>query len=668
MDENEFSEKMQGGLTLRSLIIGVILVLIYLLYADLGAQFVPFFTANFGDPWAAQSAILYLFIVSVISSVFLKEKYGFTYNELLVIYVMSASVVPFGAMVGGFNHGVAGFFLVVPGTTTFELAEWARQYTPSFMCPPYTELEPMLTGGSPIPWGSWTIPLLYWFTVMFSFYVFNICLTLILSHHYIREERLAYPFVDAIITAMGNPKKPLKESMGSKLIWIGIPIGFLFQSTFELLQLINPAIPELWPKTAGGYAFDLGPLVGPAQNNVCLYFPVYMILTQIFIWFMASTSFLIGALVGFFVYYWIIPGVETVTGMVPNLAALGIYGTAPPNWAGWGFAWVGGGGILLGPMKGFFIPIGVSLGYLILSRSAIIESIKAAVKGERVGAFSDRLLWIGLLLSLIVFIAMWAIAEASIIAAIMYIVFTLLIIQYWNRARGEAPIVGYDCWLQGWGSPVFMFWHGEDGSLMAYRTEWLASTWNMYPNLMSWHMLEGLRLADMTKTKWSHVVIASVIGFVITTVGTAFLWIWGGYTYGFQAKFPSGFAHGNALAGWWYMYEARGEFPVYNPKQWPWMETIVGLIVGIAFPLIIYRFPSIPISPIGFVITGWDPWYFVGMWFPAALALILRVLILKTGGTRLYRKVIPLALGIIIGHAICQMTTGVITLYRGLIS
>jgi hypothetical protein len=62
------------------------------------------------------------------------------------------------------------------------------------------------------------------------------------------------------------------------------------------------------------------------------------------------------------------------------------------------------------------------------------------------------------------------------------------------------------------------------------------------------------------------------------------------------------------------------------------------------------RFPWWPLHPIGYAITS--SWAMNLVWMPLLIAWVVKGLILRYGGVRLYREFMPLFLGMILGQVL----------------
>jgi hypothetical protein len=72
---------------------------------------------------------------------------------------------------------------------------------------------------------------------------------------------------------------------------------------------------------------------------------------------------------------------------------------------------------------------------------------------------------------------------------------------------------------------------------------------------------------------------------------------------------------------------------------------------GFTFTLVLaaarLRFVGFPLHPVGFAVSG--SWNMSLLWLPLAIAWLVKLLVLRYGGLRLYRQALPFFLGLMLG-------------------
>jgi hypothetical protein len=98
-----------------------------------------------------------------------------------------------------------------------------------------------------------------------------------------------------------------------------------------------------------------------------------------------------------------------------------------------------------------------------------------------------------------------------------------------------------------------------------------------------------------------------------------------------------------------------------NPSK-PDHAGIVGLLAGMAVTLALaqmrLRFWWWPLHPVGYLAA--NVWGSQWWWSPLFLGWLLKSLTIRYGGLRLYQRMIPAAIGVIVADSTCQMLAGVL--------
>ncbi len=534
------------------------------------------------------------------------------------------------------------------------------KYIPSWMAPTDTKVLDMiwrgLRPGESIDWGAWIAPIAFW-TIMYliwtlsaPFFGFMVRKTLI------EVERL--PFPDAIPTAnlinwaYGSEEKPklfdLKSSIG-KYFWIGFVIGFL--STFiDVIHFFIPAIPpsaewsdrvikigdfmaRFLPGAAGYWIFVIPevPLFYLMRNDTLLTLWV----TAIFFNIIVNHLYVRFGLVSYE------PGIENFEWWTP------IY-----------YGWKG-------PFKfslfaAYGLGIGLGLMTLYTARDQIARIFRAAFSGE--GGSEDgvsyRLVaWgsIGIFLAaLVYFIA------AGVPPVVALFILAVWVILWYGNIRVLSEVLEWDV-VGMWFQP---FWWDVGAAVGAWPAKYPAISESLVrTNMMGVALLNwGPRLSSQswaysfplwkvayeTRTKAKYIFLAMVV--VALTVaaihGPLAIW-WMHKLGGFEKLGPIVYHE-------WSEPQFKQYLVAPPDPETPPLEHWGYLIGGIVLTFIIYflrsRFTWFFITPVGLM---------VGMIFPAffligpILALILKVLTIRIGGTRLYEEVgVPLAVGFAFGYGL----------------
>lgn len=671
MERKTSEEAVQKAFTFKAFGIGLILVILWAFFLNYVGMRMTDFAALGRLTNALGLSVLTIFLLRLLSSV-LKEK-GFGEGELILIYVMlmSSIVQMVGEMAVDIDVPLWGISTPLYGMLQSPYKDFILRCTPSFWFPDPSISEPMLLGNAPVPWGAWAIPLLFWLVYQISFIIPYLCLGLILSKHIVETERLPFPLTGAIFEVIKEPKKRLSEVTKARIIGIGLILGFLVQSTYGLLQAIVPAIPK-WPEIGYGiHGVDIGPIIGSTYAlNQCLVIPLRDILFTVALLFLVPSKILLTALLVCPVAWNILVATETSMGLYTNYPAkYGEYGLVT-IWLPLFGDWDTGMGTQIYLLQ-IGVVFGVTLSFLALSYKALGSSLKAAFSGKRSGYFLDTLLWIGFIGGLLFHFSLQSISGVPLSGIIVIFLMSLAVLYAMMRMRGESILTDatFDQWPRH--GLIFEALGGDPtlGTKELYTSVMLAHAESVFVSsaAVSWMMLEGFRLCEMTKpkTSWRGIALAGFISVIIALIISWLLYIWGAYTYGFEVGWPAGgwSALKEDADGYFWLVseESRGTGWLWGSNTRIWPDFVAGFIVAIVVTALSFRFAWFPLHPIGLILgfgRGGFMWA-ASLWFQGLLALIIRTLVLRVGGPRFYEeKGLPFVMGIIIGTALANFLYG----------
>lgn len=168
------------------------------------------------------------------------------------------------------------------------------------------------------------------------------------------------------------------------------------------------------------------------------------------------------------------------------------------------------------------------------------------------------------------------------------------------------------------------------------------------------HTLEGFKLVEAANMRTGRMVIAMMCGVVVGIL--AAFWAYLVVSYDIGANPGLGNGGYNRLRTWLY-YPSETNIPAV---------TFMG--VGFLFTGLLWwlrtRFPMFPFHPTGYAVAS-SMWTFGWLWFSVFISWGIKNLILRFGGIRLYHRVLPLFLGLILGEFIVGGTWVVVRLIWG---
>jgi len=162
--------------------------------------------------------------------------------------------------------------------------------------------------------------------------------------------------------------------------------------------------------------------------------------------------------------------------------------------------------------------------------------------------------------------------------------------------------------------------------------------------------INGFKLIDTLGIRKRPLMWAIFLAVLVSMIGSIWITLKLAYTYG-----------GINLQRWFFGGLPRTAFdfvadklrnPVTPDIVWPrWFFTGIGAAVMALLMFARHRFTWWPLHYLGFPIG--DTWVMEWVWFSILLGWLLKVLVLRYGGIRPYRRLKPLFLGLILGQISC---------------
>jgi len=256
---------------------------------------------------------------------------------------------------------------------------------------------------------------------------------------------------------------------------------------------------------------------------------------------------------------------------------------------------------------------------------------------------------------------MWWAGMSPVLAVAAFAIYFALSLAV-TRLRAELGPPVHDLHFTGpdhmltrsFGTPAFT---GRDLSLLTYFY-WFNRAYRSHPMPFS---AEGLKAAKDVGASQKVMFWGMALAGVVGTLSVFWAYLHLAYASGTQAKWNqgSGFANEafNRLNGW-----------LQTPRP-PNALANVGVGVGFIFCALLMvariKFPWWPFHPIGYAISG--SWAMNLVWTPLLFAWVLKGAILRYGGVRLYRQLLPFFLGLILGQMLVGSAWHLIGLAMGIV-
>ncbi len=531
------------------------------------------------------------------------------------------------------SWGVMLLFTLLPGAYYYALPtnRWSTLFHPYFKKWLFPQGEKAITGffeglapGQAIPWSAWTKPLIAWVPFILAFYLLTISIVILLRKRWVEEEKLLFPLA-ILPTEMTKQEKnsPFPALFRNKLAWFGFAVPFLINSLnglhsyFHFLPQINLFFPlTLFRKTINVPVRILFEVIGIA----------YLLTKDV------SLSL------------WFFPLIFLLETGIGNITGFSLGALEPFSWPGNQIV--------------SYQAIGGMIAYLFLSLFTSRKYLKriflkAIGKREDIDDSQEALSYRSAFLLLFVsglFVFFWILTSGlPPLATIIFLFFTLIIFTTLTRIvaqtglpYGRTPVIPQVLTVRTLGSEAI----GNQGMAslgLTYgwasdiRTSVMASTAN------------GLKLTDNQNLNRRKILFPVILAILVSLFASLF------------ALLLFSYRTGAINSGTW----QTSSWPTY---PWNWAKEyilhpegfgkaqfgFIGLGMGVMFLLTFFRnyFLWWPLHPVGFALGFGSP--ASQCWFSFFLAWLIKSLILKYGGSTIYKNSKHFFLGLFLGAFVSQ--------------
>ena len=166
---------------------------------------------------------------------------------------------------------------------------------------------------------------------------------------------------------------------------------------------------------------------------------------------------------------------------------------------------------------------------------------------------------------------------------------------------------------------------------------------------MAAYQIDGMKLSEHARIGRRPLVAALLLAFVVGLAGALWAHLSGYYDIGSNAA-SSGMGEYRAAVAQQEYTQMAGRIAAPPLRDWTRLTANgAGFLAALAMAAARARVPGFPLHPLGFLLaTAYGD--HTTCFFPLLMAWLLKLVILKAGGLKLYRQGIPFFLGLIIGH------------------
>lgn len=555
----------------------------------------------------------------------ISSKLALSRSELLVIYVfltLSVALTSGGALRSFMPSVTALQYFATPENNWDDyvqhLPTWVAPHDPEVIRTYYEASE------DGVPWGAWVVPLSAWSVFFFLMLGGLLCAAVLFYDEWAEHERLQFQVTELPLsmTAPDDAEQRIPQLWRDPVMWSGFGLAGS-SNLLNILQAFNPAVPAL------GLSYPIGQLFTErpwsALNNVIMHHRPEVLGFG----YLMPQEVVVSSLV----FYGLIEA--------ESVAAVALGHDIPqfPHFES--------------QAAGAF----VALALLVIwaARRSLLLAFRGMFTGE--GPAIKRRAALGLVVCVFGTWLWWWLAGMSTVTIFGYFGLLFLMALAYGRIRAQTGLP-----LQ-WGYPVTqanraLIWTfgsepfkrmGGLSNLTMLCTGWFL-TRGYLPNLSAYHF-EGMHIAGETGISRRQIIVTLLLALVFGMFVSYVVQLETYYEYG--ANFLEGGTHqGGTRVG-----AARFGFSGLNdmanagvqPRTGHTIALAWGFIATVALTALRHRFLRFPLHHLGFVIgttRGYRAWS--GMLFAA----IVKSLAVRLGGVTLYRRLIPAAVGIVLGHFI----------------
>jgi len=456
---------------------------------------------------------------------------------------------------------------------------------------------------------AWAVPMLFWsaFIMVFGWVMF--CLSVVFRKTWVEETRLSFPIVRLPLTLI-NPDES-DNTLRSSVLWIGFGVASGI-SVLNGLQMWFPSLPHVQTR-----AVFLSYAQAPwsALNGTPVTFYPFAI----------GLAYLVPLDISFSCwFFYVFIKMQSVVGQM-----LG-YGGVPD------FPYPHEQGI------GAWFAFGIAL--LFMSRRYLRGVWRTAVNrdgGDAGEAFSYRVALIGLAVGVWLLMWFWRAAGIGMIWGVFTLGAFLLVSIGITRVRAEA-------------GGQHAVWDPEPMNLGRLFGSGLLGPGNMATSALShwyWrlnrsHMMPGifesLKLAGDCRVNLRSLVKPIMLALALSVVFGFWACLYVSYSQGALAKCVG---NGSWTAWEEFGWLGNGVQNGFRPDPARWGAVGASALLVVALSWLRAEYAWFPLHPLGYCIGNELRWH----WMPFFVAWLVKLLVLRHGGLKLYRRTLPFFLGLVLG-------------------
>jgi len=324
--------------------------------------------------------------------------------------------------------------------------------------------------------------------------------------------------------------------------------------------------------------------------------------------------------------------------------------------------------------------LGVAIGIIVWafwrSRRYIATSFKGIFRrlpDEKDEPISFAGMWGMFIIGFIGWIAFLIIAQGELISSIVSVIVSLIYVflsaYIGATTGGEFGLYSDNSFYGPWTDITLQQWgfRGEPGGPTAIWAPQISSYIGVGPASganATYFVLNNLKLGDQTRTRRRDILTSTTLGYIISLVIFMIFYTYFAYTFGLTTGFHEEWGFNDAELRLTPFYIWRIHYEGWSLPRWPHMADVpfwsqknlmvyaTGFIVYIVLSFISLKWPALPLHPAGFAMAT----FYAQPMYAYLIGYIIKRVARSVGGQSLVeKKIIPLAVGLLIGYGLLTL-------------